>query len=287
MEYLSGVLFDDVDPTIYKPKPPVLRRDQLSRLTQDGEISPEALTKRDRRAVLNTVNASVQTMVKEQPSEMLRLSAEIELVTLRQLITKFEGMLDANRAEPAWQQLFKNNAFILSLVFATSTVQVDDDVYVGGQRLSRDGGKLADFLYQSRATGNLALIEIKRPDTELLVLQAYRGDVFAPHKELTAAVTQVLDQRFQLHRSIDTLRSNSERYDIQVNAIQCAVIAGRNPETLAKKRSFDLYRHSLTNVTIITFDELFERLREIEWALSQEPRVSLDDLDANDELGLG
>lgn len=275
--YLKGALFDKTDPSKYTPPPPELRRNQLAALTRDGALAPEKLSRRDRTAVLRTVTASVSAMVSEQPTAMLALNAEIERVTLQQLIGRFETLLDRNPGEAAWQALFAQHAFILSLVFATTTIQVRADVYVGGQRLSRNGGKLGDFLYQAGSTGNLALIEIKHPGTPLLstARDGFRTDVYAPHKQLVAAVTQVLDQRFHLHKDIDRLKSDSERPDIHANAIQCAVIAGRTPEGMGRRRSFDLYRHSLSNVTVLTFDELLGRLTEIERALSLDCRPAL------------
>lgn len=272
--FVSQVLRDGLDPSNYRYQPPGVRKGEIAILTQDGKVASASLTKRDKNAVVSVLKGNMNELVKDQPSEMMRLSADIELVSLHQLIERFEEMLGKTLTESRWQRLFKDNSFILSLVFATSTVQVDDDVYMGGQKLSRDGSKYGDFLYQSSSTGNLAIIEIKRPDTELLVSQSYRGEVFAPHKELVAAVTQVLDQRFYLHKNINGLKEDSERPDIQVNAIQCAVIAGRNPTATGEKRSFDLYRHSLSNVVVVTYEELLDRLKAIEGALSENTAVT-------------
>jgi hypothetical protein len=41
------------------------------------------------------------------------------------------------------------------------------------------------------------------------------------------------------------------------------VVSGRTPATVEQKRSFDLFRHSSKDVTVLTFDELLEKLREI------------------------
>jgi hypothetical protein len=275
--YLTGALFDKIDPSKYTPPSPELSRNQIAVLTRDGALAPEKLSRRDRTAMLRTVAASVSTIVNEQPTAILALNAEIERVTLQQLIDRFETLLAGRMGEAGWQALFAQHAFILSLVFATTTLQVRAEVYVGGQRLDRNGGKLSDFLYQAASTGNLALIEIKHPGTPLLsgVREGYRADVYAPHKEVVAAVTQLLDQRFHLHKDIDRLKSDSARPDIHTNAVQCAVIAGRTPDGPAKRRSFDLYRHSLSNVTVLTFDELLSRLKEIERALSAEGKPAL------------
>lgn len=52
----------------------------------------------------------------------------------------------------------------------------------------------------ARATGNLALIEIKHPQQDLLAKQAYRENVYGPFTELGGSVAQALSQRANLQR---------------------------------------------------------------------------------------
>ncbi|MCS6121096.1 DUF4263 domain-containing protein [Shewanella baltica] len=49
---------------------------------------------------------------------------------------------------------------------------------------------MEDFLCSTEITGNPALIEIKRPSTELLGKKLYRGDdVYTPSMDLVEAIT--------------------------------------------------------------------------------------------------
>ena len=57
------------------------------------------------------------------------------------------------------------------------------------------GESIVDFLFAQRFTGSLALLEIKRPATKLIEAKTFRGELHAPHKDLTSAMAQVLDQR--------------------------------------------------------------------------------------------
>lgn len=253
----------------YSPMPPPLRRDDLAHLTHDGKVNAKLLTKRDRKAVVAIVNKSVGELVDQQPEEMLQLSAKIELVTLNQLIEKFEVKLKRNSAESIWQDFFNKNSFILTLAFSVPTVYVHENVYVGGTKHTREGGKFADFLYRTASTGNLAIIEIKRPGTDLLSSAAYRDGLYTAHPELVGAVTQVIDQRAKLAAEVAQISYNSQRSDLRANSILCAVIAGRTPAEADKQRSFDLYRHSLTNVTVLTYEELLERLRSLASAMAE------------------
>ncbi|MEA3808766.1 DUF4263 domain-containing protein [Enterobacter hormaechei] len=77
-------------------------------------------------------------------------------------------MLGKGLTESKWQSFFLENPFILSLAFAVPAMLVQGQAYAGGKRLNGSGGKFSDFLYASASTGNLGLIEIKKPQTELL-----------------------------------------------------------------------------------------------------------------------
>lgn len=89
------------------------------------------------------------------------------------------------------------------------------------------------------------------------------GDLHAPHKDLTSAMAQVLDQRFQLLNNFAAKSHDPGLKDTHVSAVHCIVIAGTAPTTIQEKRSLDLFRHSSKDVVVVTFDELLDKLREI------------------------
>ncbi len=135
-------------------------------------------------------------------------------------------------------------------------------------RFGGQGAKIADFLLATASTGNLAIIEIKRPDTELLTKTAYREGVHAPSSELSATIVQILDQRFKLHKNLVNLKEESGLHDIHAYSMRCIVIAGTVPQSAREKKSLELVRNSLADVMVVTFDELLGRLVEIHRALS-------------------
>jgi hypothetical protein len=47
---------------------------------------------------------------------------------------------------------------------------------------------------------------------------------------------------------------------------RCLIIAGNSSslDSTAKRQSFERFRERLAGVTIVTFDELFERVRQLE-----------------------
>ena len=172
-------------------------------------------------------------------------------------------MLGKKSREGVWQEFFLDNSFLLRLAFSLPVMLFGDQVSVGGWRFSGAGGKISDFAARAAATGNLSLIEIKTPDTALLEATPYRGDLYAPARELTGAVNQVLDQRYHLQKSIPLLKEASAIRDIEPYSIQGLVIAGRVPKGRAQQKSLVLFRNGLTAVSIITFDELLGKLEHI------------------------
>lgn len=144
-----------------------IRPDAIAEITNGGR-DHATLSKQDRRAVVRMMQDNVAALAKTEPQALLALKSDIELVTLNQLIERYQEMLGKGLAEGKWQSFFLENPFILSLAFAVPTLMVQGQAYAGGKRLNGSGGKIADFLYASASTGNLALIEIKKPGTDLL-----------------------------------------------------------------------------------------------------------------------
>jgi Domain of unknown function (DUF4263) len=144
-----------------------------------------------------------------------------------------------------------------------------EQVSVGGTGFRNSGGKLADYIIKTGLQGNLGIIEIKKPDTKLLETKPYRGKVHAPSKELAGAVNQVLDQRYRLQQEITQKKENDDVRDVYAYSVGCVVIAGHTMDMVEHKKSFELFRASQRDVTIITFDELLTKLRALHEFLSQ------------------
>ena len=217
----------------------------------------------DLLAAAKIIRDDAAKIAAEQPSHLVALRAVIEQVTLKELISKIDGMLSKNLPEPKWQTFFKANPFVLGLAFPHPVILIQDQAHVGGTMLRGAGESIVDFLFAQRFTGSLALIEIKRPSTKLIEAKTFRGDLHAPHKDLTSAMAQVLDQRFQLLNNFAAKSHDPALKETHVSAVHCIVIAGMAPATIQEKRSLDLFRHSSKDVVVVTFDELLGKLREI------------------------
>jgi hypothetical protein len=224
------------------------------------------------KAAARTVKNSVKTLIEKEPAELLELRREIELVSLEELIELFKKKLgQTGLQERHWQEFFNNNSFILQLAFNLPVIAFGEQVAVGGTKFDGSGGKLADYAIRLGSFGNLALVEIKTPKTPLLEKTPYRGGVHAPRQELVGAVTQVLDQRHQLQNEINNKKITSRVFDVFAYAVQCIVIAGRDPTTDDEKKSLELYRNNLRDVVVITFDELLRSLQNLHEFLAKTP----------------
>lgn len=221
---------------------------RIARKLATGEIAelrgsrrnPITLSKSDQTAVLDMVADNVEQIAHHEAKGLMRLKGDIELVTLGQIIEKFEEMLSKDLAESKWQAFFTDNPFILSLGFSVPFMLVQSQAYAGGKRLDGRGGKYPDFIYAAASTGNLAIIEIKKPSAPLLHTSSYCGDdVFPLSTDLNDAVSQVLNQRSTLQRNLPGLKEDvPELSHLFMFSTKCIVLSGRNPSEHHHRKSF-------------------------------------------------
>jgi hypothetical protein len=126
--------------------------------------------------------------------------------------------------------------------------------------VDRRDAKFVDYLYANDSSNDALLVELKTPVTSLLGGK-YRAGVYRPSAELSGAVVQALDYRRELSRSFRSFDSGSTKRVDFINP-RCAIIAGSASSELAeekKRKSFELFRTSLKDVEIVTYDELFKK----------------------------
>lgn len=254
-------------PGVYPPKARKLPPDVLSNLISLGSLNPQ-LSLKDQQQAVRLTQQNVPTLAKSEPRTLFNLKEQIELVTLGELIEVYRKMMNSNVGESRWQAFLSDNPFILDMAFGYPVKKIADQPYVGGKNFSGRGGQYSDFLMAARATGNLALIEIKHPQHDLLGRQ-YR-QTYTPSHELSGSVGQIISQRGNVQREIFGLaRDFKDR--VHAHAVAAIVIIGRTPEEEDKQEAFEQYRNSLKDVLVVTFDELQVRLESIHQALT--PRI--------------
>jgi len=169
-----------------------------------------------------------------------------------------------NDNEEFWQQVFKENPYVLTQVFSVPVVFIGDKAYVGGMGIDQKDSKFVDYLYANESSGDTVLVELKTPVTKLLGSK-YRKGVHKPSAELSGAIVQTLDYRRELARNIVHLAEKSP-HKIDMFSPRCILVAGNAEAELndeIKMKSFELFRSSLRNIEIVTFDELFRKAESI------------------------
>jgi len=199
-----------------------------------------------------------------EKKQLVQTREKIEIIYIENVQKTFEKLLSSKRInEEKWQDFFKNNSWIFSQLFAYPTVLIKDKAYVGGKTIYNIEGKIVDYLYKNKLTKNSALIEIKTHTSRLLSKKPYRGeDVFFLDKNLSGAINQALDQKHTYLRDFKSTLVEGEEYESFDP--KCLIIIGKISSLTKKQlKSFELFRRGLKDIEIITFDELYEKIKSI------------------------
>ena len=181
-------------------------------------------------------------------------------------LTDLLGLWDSNQTnsdEEFWQIQFQSHSLALSQLFSVPVTLIADKAYVGGQGIDRRDARVVDFLFSGGSGSEAILVEIKTPVTQLMLKTPYRNNVFVPSSDLSGSVVQIADYRATLTREFGALTSG--KYDLSAFHPKCVVIIGNSAQldTDKKRRSFELFRSNLSNVEIVTFDEVFRKLEHL------------------------
>ena len=190
--------------------------------------------------------------------DLSALNVALNIENLRRVKEQMSQNMDNDGEADFWQTFFTQNAWILAQLFHSPVMFYDNQRYVGGKRMSNQGGQYTDFVYKNDITDNIAIIEIKSPMKPLLGRE-YR-QTYTLSDELGGGINQLLGQKQTLYRSYANLLAESE-YRFEANNIECILVIGNvgalNP---VQRRAFDTYRNELRSIRIVGFDELLQRV---------------------------
>jgi hypothetical protein len=134
-----------------------------------------------------------------------------------------------------------------------------DKAYVGGKDIGNKNGGVIDFIYKNKYTNNITLIEIKTPQTPLLGMK-YR-QVYSLSSELSGAVNQILVYRDLCQKNYLSLTGNTKERFEALNPKCILIIGSTESLDIEEKSTFELFRNELKSIEVITFDELFEKIK--------------------------
>lgn len=268
---LHDKLLTPIDKEAYPAIGHPYRPDAVVQAVGDGLKRGLELSPADAAILVEAAAGMIGEVARSEPAQLLKLTEAVETVTLEAMIAHVRARIRENHGEESWQQFLTTNAFILRLAFGVPVLLFHGQATVGGRSYGGAGDKRSDFLMRAASSGNLSIVEIKTPQTDLLAKREYRGGIHAPTQELSGAVAQVLDQRWQLQRNNAVLADDFRRQEGSADApdrgpppetyaVQCVVIAGTSPDNPNEQKSFELYRNGLAGVLVLTFDELLLKL---------------------------
>jgi hypothetical protein len=169
-----------------------------------------------------------------------------------------EQKSDTKALEEKCHKFFEENNWIFSNILATPIALLKSKAYVGGKSYENTDGKITDFLFKNSLTKNVCVVEIKTPRKKLVDTKVpYRKpDVFSMGKELTGGLVQVLDQKDNLMKEFHVLSSG----DYESFSPKALLVIGCLSDLNRKQlKSFELFRGSIKDVEVITYDELLAR----------------------------
>jgi hypothetical protein len=220
--------------------------------------------------ILSVSNEMSQIMTKLNTKNEIDLEIEAQkilntLVGVNKLKDIFKTWKEnqKNSDEKFWQKLLEENSLILGQIFSIPVVILQSRAYVGGSGINGTGGNIVDFLLVNKLTKNTALIEIKTPNDQLLSKVSYSNKAYSLSTRLCKYLNQLEIYKDSLTKDYNTLSSNSHQ-DFNVFKPVCILIIGHAQNELIdndKKKCFEFERSRNKDIQIITYDELFEKIK--------------------------
>lgn len=257
---------------------PLLQLPTSARLNVTDEQLAKLLLRPDQAKVLIADN---QELVLELARSELTKSDIVAIGYRKRQLELFRVMLKEQApSERQWQQFFEMNKWVfgygLTYLFLSNLDQRKLEQIVSGNDLW-GSGKRADAVLKTRgAVEALCFVEIKKHNTPLLKIDAYRPSCWAPSDELAGGVVQSqVTVEKAIRTAVQSFAPHSASGDPtgeQLFAYQprSFLVVGNLDEfktptgiNIDKYRSFELYRRHTARPEIITFDELYERAKFI------------------------
>lgn len=161
-------------------------------------------------------------------------------------------------SENFWHETLMKYSWILSMAINEPSMILDDKAYIGGKSISNQNGNVIDFLFKNKLTDNIALVEIKTPQTKIIG-KKYRN-AYSLSSDCSGAINQLLKYKDCIIKNYYSLIQNS-KYSFNLIQPNCYLILGSQDLMNKEQReSFELFRKNLSGINIITFDELFEKI---------------------------
>lgn len=235
--------------------------------------------------ILNNINlknvdaSNLKSLIKKIVNETDITEEDLDLICLRKRsLEEFEQLLSDTspyiakycvtdtKEEKVWQHFFEQNKWIFGLNFDykfNKILNTEHTVGLGN----------VDFLLGNKFT---VLVEIKTPKTKLFKGKK-RSDAWGISTEISDAKSQILQYKANWQINYNDKRNNK---DMNGNTIKqstidpkCILLVGNYNEEIKEfdddksivlvEETFEMFRRDSRNIEILTFDELFERVKYV------------------------
>jgi hypothetical protein len=215
------------------------------------------------------VQSIVEQLTAMNIDSLKELSAIAGISQINKILQLWEENKD-NCSEEFWQNVLSEYSWIVSQLFAAPIILYKEKAYVGGKNVDNAGGNLIDYLFQNKLSSNVALIEIKTPCTEVLGKQ-YR-QTFAMSDEMSGAINQLLNYKHRLQQNYIAIQMAHRAAVFEVVNPRAVLIIGnlktQFDNNFEKIEAFELFRENLRDISVLTYDELFEKVRLLKTILA-------------------
>ena len=269
------------------PKLPL--EDEKGVKIDDSDLETLILTKEQAYKIYNDNQALFEEIEKDKvtPDDIKNLVYKKEqLAYFEKLLNDddfFENekkRLGIRKSEALWQHFFEKNTWIfgfgLQYIINVPLQNKKLEQVVEGYDVVHSGKRVDAFLKSIGIISSLCFAEIKTHKTQLLNAPYRPPNVFPPSNELSGGIAQI---HKTIQSSLENLVNKVEPIDIKGNPTgeklfmyrpKSFLLVGSLNEFEAehginqeKFSSFELYRRSIKDTDIITFDELLERAKFI------------------------
>jgi hypothetical protein len=252
-----------------------------------GENYVTVFDRDDVAVISGEAKAIVESLIDTHGQDIFRIIDEIrpDLLTAVALARRYEEwsealvtferhVADEDWDESQWQAFFEANAWVFGhgLDYRFLVTEQAQPNY-GGTSVSGRGGEKGDFLMSSEGNVRFAvLVEIKRPDTQLLSKKQYRNGAWLIGEELAGGAAQLqanCDRWAKEGSRLDANRDWAEGRNITTVQPRGILLIGNLAqlevesiaESTTRRETFERFRRSLWNPEVLTYDELLERAR--------------------------
>lgn len=225
---------------------------------------------KDETKYISLDNVDLHELVKDNPNNITKLievaitekidlsdvNKLIEIADRKKAIKEFEKLYVEDATENLWQRWFHENNWVLGSDF----IRVSDDRRI-------DVENIADFIVENM-DGFIDVIEIKRPGESASFFESKKDhDNLVPSLTLTKAITQLANYLSALEKKANDV--DTQKRIGKILKPRGILIYG-NSKTWGdeEKEAFRLLNSSLVNITVLTYNMVHQRAKNMNDYLS-------------------